>query len=329
MAGDWIKMRVDLAEDPAVVVMADVLGVHETHVVGMLHKCWSWANLHTDNGHAKNVTLSWLDRFIGVTGFGQAMESVGWLVVDKGLKFPDFDRHNGESAKKRATATERKRRQRESHANVTPMSRDTKDKNATREEKRREEVKDLKSIGRPAVAPPVDKTDRQPSNPPEPAPFELACSLYPKRAGNDPKAAALKAWRARVQEGAKFADMIEGVKRYAAFCTATGKVGTEVVMRRSTFFGPDKPYEQDFAIPQARVNGRSHPAAEADWWKSNDGIAAKGRELNVARPPADQMGAGWFLNYKLKVFAAAGRGPWLDLLPERLRTLVEAEMAEA
>ena len=131
-------MRVDLAEDPAVIAMAAQLQVHETHVVGMLHKAWAWADAQVShNGHAKNVTLSWLDRYIGATGFAQAMIDAGWLVEENGLKFPNFDRHNSDSAKKRASSTERKRAERFRHANVTAMSHLKRDKSVTREEKRR------------------------------------------------------------------------------------------------------------------------------------------------------------------------------------------------
>lgn len=154
MAGDWIKMRVDLADDPHVIAIAAQLQVHETHVVGMLHKAWSWADKHAKNGHAKNVTLSWIDRFIGVTGFGQAMQEAGWLVVEDGITFPDFDRHNGESAKKRADDTDRKRKERSSKSDVNSsgnvsqkspefirkVSHKNSDKSVTREEKRREEL---------------------------------------------------------------------------------------------------------------------------------------------------------------------------------------------
>jgi len=54
-----------------------------------------------------------IDRHVGVAGFGSAMQEVGWLLVDdNGVLFPNFDRHNGTSAKSRALTTERKRTQR-------------------------------------------------------------------------------------------------------------------------------------------------------------------------------------------------------------------------
>lgn len=38
MAGDWIPMRLDLYEDPAVTFMAERLGEREEVVVGYLHR---------------------------------------------------------------------------------------------------------------------------------------------------------------------------------------------------------------------------------------------------------------------------------------------------
>jgi hypothetical protein len=71
------------------------------------------------------------------------MVSVGWLEIDEsGVTFPNFDRHNGESAKARGLAAERKRNQR---SRVTEedgqMSRSERDTSVTREEKRREDIK--------------------------------------------------------------------------------------------------------------------------------------------------------------------------------------------
>ena len=42
MAGDWIKMRRELAMDPDVVEIAAKSGLDEFGVVGRLHAVWSW-----------------------------------------------------------------------------------------------------------------------------------------------------------------------------------------------------------------------------------------------------------------------------------------------
>jgi len=110
MAGDWIKLRVDIADDPAVVRIAATLDMPEDEVVGKLHRLWSWADRHTVDGLAPGITANWVDRYIGAKGFSLAMVAVGWLsITDAAIEFPNFNRHNGESAKKRAESTLRKR----------------------------------------------------------------------------------------------------------------------------------------------------------------------------------------------------------------------------
>lgn len=113
MAGDWIKMRVDLALDPAVISIAEECQIEEDMVVGKLHRLWSWADQQTEDGNAVSVTLSWIDRYIGVTGFAKAMQSTGWLVVSgTSFGFPDFDKHNGKTGKARALTAKRVKRNR-------------------------------------------------------------------------------------------------------------------------------------------------------------------------------------------------------------------------
>lgn len=129
MAGDWIKMRANLAEDPAVLEIAAITGLDRFAVVGRLHRIWAWADAHTEDGNATGVTLAFLNEVSGITGFAEAMVEAGWLeTLDKVISFPKFGRHNGQSAKRRALATRRK--QKERHATSVTE---------TRPEKRREE----------------------------------------------------------------------------------------------------------------------------------------------------------------------------------------------
>ncbi len=134
MAADWIPMRVDLAEDPAVIAIACATGLDEDTVVGKLHRLWSWFNTHTKNGHAP-VTPVWINAKIRHEKFAEAMISVGWLLVrENKIVLPRFDRWNSQGGKARILATRRKQRQR------SRQQRDTKRDNlGTREEKRRVE----------------------------------------------------------------------------------------------------------------------------------------------------------------------------------------------
>lgn len=106
--------------------------------------------------------------------------------------------------------------------------------------------------------------------------FDRAWAIYPKRAGNNTRSKAVRAWNANIRAGAAPDAMVAGTERYAAFCKATGKVGLETVMMAATFFGPDKPYEQSWEIPAARPAHSGPP-----WWTSDDGIRAMAAEVGL------------------------------------------------
>ncbi len=137
-------MRHDLAEDPAVIGIAQSLGLSTDTVVGKLHRLWSWADRQTADGFVRNVSHQWVDEFANQAGFACAIEHEKWLIFVsengvQGVQFPHFERHNGESAKRRAAETQRKARQRSVPQNVRKMSQDHADKkrDQRREEKRR------------------------------------------------------------------------------------------------------------------------------------------------------------------------------------------------
>lgn len=115
-------MRLDLADDPAVISMADFLGVQEHAVVGYLHAIWSWASRNSNDGSVTGVTLAALGRVTRCQGVPEAMASVGWLVlVEDGdqvkLYFPNWDRWNSQSAKQRVLASRRVSRHRKRNSN--------------------------------------------------------------------------------------------------------------------------------------------------------------------------------------------------------------------
>ena len=86
--------------------------------------------------------------------------------------------------------------------------------------------------------------------------FEQAWQAYPKRAGGNSKAAAWKAWKARIKDGVTTVAMLDGVNRYAAYVRATGSAGTQYVKQAATFFGPDRHFEESWQAPSGAVSGR-------------------------------------------------------------------------
>ncbi|MCX2693684.1 Pyocin large subunit-like protein [Pseudomonas sp. DCB_CB] len=140
MAGDWIKMRVDLQTHPKVFRMVSALRADRLRVIGGLHVAWSIFDTHSADGVLHGYTPDAMDAVIGWPGFTQAMIDVEWADIDEdgSLVMPRFDEHNGASAKRRANDSERKRESRKANS-VRNSSASGADKTRTREEKRRED----------------------------------------------------------------------------------------------------------------------------------------------------------------------------------------------
>ena len=155
MAGDWLKMEVCTPNKPEIFTISAKTKLHPDMIVGKCFRLWSWFDSHTKDGNAAGVTLETIGYALGngddTTKFIHAMVDVGWLYADElGVSLPNFDYHNGESAKSRALTAKRvaKSRSKSNDDSVTDVT----DAPLAREEKRREEKnKDIKPIG--AVAP--------------------------------------------------------------------------------------------------------------------------------------------------------------------------------
>jgi hypothetical protein len=132
MAGDWIKMRTDLFTHPKVVRISSALKADALRTVGGLMSVWSLFDAHSIDGHLDGYTSESIDDHLRWPGFAGAMISVCWLEeTAQGLGLPEFDTHNGASAKRRAQDADRKRE-------VRKESAPEEDKKRTREEKRRD-----------------------------------------------------------------------------------------------------------------------------------------------------------------------------------------------
>lgn len=172
MAGDWIKIDISLPEKPEIWQIAGMTGIDPDAVVGKLIKVWRWFDSHTENGNAVGVTYALVDYVSGVTGFAEAMALCGWLEqAGMTLTLPNFDRHNGKTAKNRALTAKRV---------ASHKAKGNDESNAPgvsgalpREEKRREEKKEQKPIERQAAR------------------FGDFWAIYPNKKG---KADAEKAW---------------------------------------------------------------------------------------------------------------------------------------
>lgn len=150
MAGDWIKMRGNLWDDPRVAKLADMTNSHEATIIGALYWLWATADQHTEDGIMPDLSTRSIDRKTGVAGFANALISIGWLTIEgDGVSLPEFEKHNGSSSKKRMQTAKRVAKFVAANASNTQPSPNTNAHSVSksvsaalpREEKRREEIK--------------------------------------------------------------------------------------------------------------------------------------------------------------------------------------------
>lgn len=179
MAGDWIKMRPSLLTSPKVNgiarllesdksvsralatgfngVMSEIVtrNVMRNVTVASLLVIWGAANEHTVDGVFHDADLSDLDDMVGIPGFGEAMESVGWVCYDENectVTLPNFIEYNTTGKERSASAKSNAERQKEyrerKKSNENNVTRNV-TKGVTRnrrEEKRREETSNNQTI---------------------------------------------------------------------------------------------------------------------------------------------------------------------------------------
>lgn len=99
----WIKVQVTLPESPKIFRLARLLGVCRMEALGYAVRWFCWLDTHCANGvtelHADEV-----DALLGRGGITAAFCELGWASVDAEgyVLVLEFDKHNGDSSKKRA-----------------------------------------------------------------------------------------------------------------------------------------------------------------------------------------------------------------------------------
>lgn len=138
MAGEWIKVEVATADKPEVLKIARILGIEQDAAFGKLTRLWAWFDSNSVDGSVDGAVDTDVDNICRQKGFAAACITVGWLAFDESLErltLPNFERHNGETAKQRALKNRRQAKWRHSvDASASTCA-------STREEKRREEKK--------------------------------------------------------------------------------------------------------------------------------------------------------------------------------------------
>jgi hypothetical protein len=199
----------------------------------------------TPAAFARKIRVSTED----VSAMLEAARSDGALIDDDGswivANWPEFQETD-------PTAAERMRKYRAERSRLSPLHGVTRNptvqpvtggvtRHATETETERTET-DKQILAQPNGVEPID------------ADFERLWSNRPRREGSDPKKAARKAWNARRREGIAAQTMVDAHARYGLWCQATKKLGTEHVMRASTFLGDPEYFANAWTVKAAATD---------------------------------------------------------------------------
>lgn len=111
----WLKIEVSTPFKPEMDAIARECKCSRADAFLAFFKFYSWADATTEDGDIMHLTPEGADERAGLSGFGNALGEAGWMHFhSRGATITHFDRHNGQSAKRRATEAERKRRERAS-----------------------------------------------------------------------------------------------------------------------------------------------------------------------------------------------------------------------
>lgn len=126
----WLKIETHTINKPEVFAMAANLATTRAEVVGHLVTVWAWFDQNTEDGCVQSEHGTAIVDGMTMPFFADAMIQVGWLNATQSmLCLPNFGKHNGSTAKKRANGQARQSRFRNASS-------------VTREDKKKEEKKE-------------------------------------------------------------------------------------------------------------------------------------------------------------------------------------------
>lgn len=83
MAGDWIKMRAGIEQTPEFLSLRRRTKADHAQVFVALYRAACWLQKYGDYGKLRHPAAL-IDRHVGIDGFANALEAVGWLRQEDG-----------------------------------------------------------------------------------------------------------------------------------------------------------------------------------------------------------------------------------------------------
>jgi hypothetical protein len=107
----WMKIETNTPEKPEIRTIARQCHCSKAEAFLAFFRLWAYFDEHTADGFIPGLVQDDVDEIAGLEGVGRTLESVRWLTFDQtGITISTWERHNGESAKKRALAAKRAQR---------------------------------------------------------------------------------------------------------------------------------------------------------------------------------------------------------------------------
>lgn len=333
MAGDWLKVRTNLWDDPRVSRLCDLTEQREATIIGALYWLWATADQHSAHGDLPGLTLRQIDRKTGVEGFGEAMCKIGWLSVSAdGVRIARFDEHNGSSAKRRAQDAQRKA----SDRSLSASNADKRVANAGQGGDRTRRTAELEREKEKRKG--ETHTEPTPPAPPPPCPLGTSGDEVPSVCGTESfepaSVAVLEALRVEGIEDCSPADpelrrlVCEGVPveefRHAARMAKSKAKGTAYALGIIRQRLRDAANENIGGSPPPVPSKARSKTVPDRWWCSSGGVSARAEQLGLQQ----SEGEDW-VTFTARVWLAAGDGPWLrqeDATTHRIYEALKARL---
>ena len=106
----WIKIETHTPDKTEIRHIARRCHCTKAEAFLAFFRVFVWLDEQTDDGHVEFFTPEDADDLAGLPGFGDALQEVRWITFSPGgAVVSNWDRHNGQSAKRRCMDAERKR----------------------------------------------------------------------------------------------------------------------------------------------------------------------------------------------------------------------------
>lgn len=268
----WIKFEKSLESDPRTSRMVRALVTHQrytsalavTLVVGALTRLWSYMDTHGREDDTLDLSPEEIDELVGLPGFAASMPE-SWLVAteDGRVELPNFHAHNSAEAKKLALTSKRVARHRatrkatEKRDSVTPCNAPAlPDQTRPDLDQTRPEEKERA----------LDRADDADG-------FARVREAYPRRAGGLSWTLVPHYLALRIDGGSTWSDLVDAVRRYAAYSAATDPAG-RFVMQPQKFFEGDG-WQRPWDVPPDKATQRlsQNLSVAQEWLTSQEGAS--------------------------------------------------------